>query len=282
MESNADVYKAFGVNSDIVAGTDEYDEAMIKIASDVRIRDGNDTFSVEQEEPEVETVEENTAEEQSQSEEPKETEELPELQTEGNNIEEVSKALTENQLGFEELVQNALGTGKINETELGGIIGEYEKEGKLSEASYAKLQEAGYSKSFVQSYIRGQEALAKEYVNDLHSLVGGPENFEKYTKYLEETSPSTFEALEKAVENCDINTIKGIMDMTRTSLNQRFGKQQQRTITNKTVQQASYSKQPEKFASQTEMIKAISDPRYSKDADYRRQVELKIYNSKFF
>ena len=284
MESNADVYASFGVQSDIVAGTEEYDNAMIKIAQGTSVRDGDDTFSVEAEEDTVDNEEvqtEDTVEEDTAEEQVKEEEVLPELQAE-SNIEETSKSLLENQTGFEDLVQNALNTGKINEVELGGIIAEYEQEGKLSEGSYSKLAEAGYSKSFVQQYIRGQEALAKEYVNDLHSLVGGRENFEKYTEYLETHSPSTFEALSKAVENCDVHTIKGIMDMTRNAINQRFGKQQQRTVTNKTIQKPAHSKPAEVFGSREEMMKAISDPRYSKDAAYRKQVEVKIYNSKFF
>ena len=299
-ESNADVYASFGVNSAVVGGSTPTDHEQAMLELDVAARDGddsielarnddpygsNDPFGEEDEdrteiriptdgEPEesVEDIDYSEGDEEG-SEEFVPVGDIPE------ELNEASSQLEEHEAGFEEMVNQAAERGLSEET-IVRIQQEYGEDG-LSEESYEELAKAGYSKSFVDSYIRGQEALVEQYVQSVMEYAGGEAQFQAIYSHLEVSNPDAAESLVNALENRDLSTVKAIVNLAGASRAKTFGKPAARSIAKRAVPAAPVRTKQSGFESQAEMIAAMSDPRYRHDSKFRAEVERKMMYSNF-
>lgn len=312
-ESNADVYASFGVNSAVLTGStpEEHQENML--ALDVAARDGDDAIELNTNsddpygsdvdpfgEPEEDRMqvrisadgsdpeEESTEEEQqgdgeSQLEEVTDDGEPEEFKPIGEtpaDINEASQQLEEHEAGFNDMVATAIERG-LSQDAVTRIQQEYQNEDRLSDESYKELAEAGYSKAFVDAYIRGQEALVNQYVEKVMDFVGGRERFQQVYTHMQTNNPEGAEALIKAFESRDVATMKTILNLAGQSRDKTFGKKAERSIAKRATPAKPVARKAEGFESQAEMIKAMSDPRYRTDSKYRREVEQKVIDSKF-
>ena len=285
-----DIYAEFGVNNAVIAGStpEEHEEAML--ALDVSARDGDDSITLdtqEEEEQAEESAEEEQAEEVEDSEEEADDEQADEASEESElkavgdipeELEATLKDMDANLNGLEELKAAAAERGLTPEV-MAAIESEYEA-GGISKASYEALAEAGYSKGFVDSYLRGQEAMAERYAASVIQMAGGQENFDNLVKHLEVNAGGS-ESLMNAIQNRDIGTVKMIINLAAGSRVKTFGKPAARTVTAKAKQAAPVSKAAVGFTSKAEMINAMSDKRYATDAKYRSVVEQKVAHSTF-
>ncbi|CAK6596939.1 head assembly [Klebsiella phage vB_Ko_K26PH128C1] len=314
-ESNADVYASFGVNSAVLTGStpEEHQENML--ALDVAARDGDDAIELntnnddpygsdvdpfgEQDEGRMQVRISADGSDETEGDEPdsEEQQDDPENQseevtTEGEDeefkpigetpadINEASQQLEEHEAGFNDMVATAIERG-LSQDAVTRIQQEYQNEDSLSEESYRELAEAGYSKAFVDAYIRGQEALVNQYVEKVMDFVGGRERFQQVYGHMKTNNPEGAEALIKAFESRDVATMKTILNLAGQSRDKTFGKKAERTITKRATPAKPAARKAEGFESQAEMIKAMSDPRYRTDSKYRREVEQKVIDSKF-
>lgn len=316
-ESNADVYASFGVNSAVMTGStpEEHQENML--ALDVAARDGDDAIelntnsddpygsdvdpfgepeegrmqvriSADGDDPEESTEGEEAGEEQQGDTEESQPEEVTEGEPEEfkpigetpADINEASQQLEEHEAGFNDMVATAIERG-LSQDAVTRIQQEYQNEDSLSDESYKELAEAGYSKAFVDAYIRGQEALVNQYVDKVMDFVGGRERFQQVYGHMQTNNPEGAEALIKAFESRDVATMKTILNLAGQSRDKTFGKKAERTITKRATPAKPVARKAEGFESQAEMIKAMSDPRYRSDSKYRREVEQKVIDSKF-
>ena len=316
-ESNADVYASFGVNSAVLTGStpEEHQENML--ALDVAARDGDDAIELNtnsddpygsdvdpfgepeegrmqvrisadgsDEEPtegEEGSEEEQLGDEESQPEEVTDEDEPEEFKPIGEtpaDINEASQQLEEHEAGFNDMVATAIERG-LSQDAVTRIQQEYQNEDSLSEESYRELAEAGYSKAFVDAYIRGQEALVNQYVEKVMDFVGGRERFQQVYGHMKTNNPEGAEALIKAFESRDVATMKTILNLAGQSRDKTFGKKAERSIAKRATPAKPVARKAEGFESQAEMIKAMSDPRYRTDSKYRREVEQKVIDSKF-
>ena len=279
------VYAEFGVSSNAITGSvedlNEHQQSMLE--KDVAVRDGDDaiTFKQLEAEQQEEATEEEEEEETGEEEEVEETEgqdqEFVELGETPKELTESVTALDENEAAFDDMVSAAVEAGKVAADDITAIKAEYAKDGKLSDASYAKLQEAGYTKRFVDSFVRGQEALAEQYAAGVVRYAGGAEQFNRILSHLEANDPSTREALEAAIVRKDIATTKALLNLAGKTLGKAVGVKPQRTITTQAKPVvAPKSPQTEAFSSKADMIKAMSDPRYLRDAKYTMEVRAKV------
>lgn len=314
-ESNADVYASFGVNSAVLTGStpEEHQENML--ALDVAARDGDDAIELntnsddpygsdvdqfgEQDEGRMQVRisadgSDDTEGDEPDSEEQQDDQEnqSEEVTTEGEDeefkpigetpadINEASQQLEEHEAGFNDMVATAIERG-LSQDAVTRIQQEYQNEDSLSEESYRELAEAGYSKAFVDAYIRGQEALVNQYVEKVMDFVGGRERFQQVYGHMKTNNPEGAEALIKAFESRDVATMKTILNLAGQSRDKTFGKKAERSIAKRATPAKPVARKAEGFESQTEMIKAMSDPRYRTDSKYRREVEQKVIDSKF-
>lgn len=297
-ESNADVYASFGVNSAVVGGSTPTDHEQAMLELDVAARDGDDAIElVSNDDPYgnpdpfgEEGEEDRTEIRISTDGEPEESVEEIDYSEEGSEefepvgdvpdeLNEASSQLEEHEAGFEEMVTQAAERGLSEET-IVRIQQEYGEDG-LSEESYEELAKAGYSKSFVDSYIRGQEALVEQYVQSVMEYAGGEAQFQAIYNHLEVSNPDAAESLISALENRDLATVKAIVNLAGASRAKTFGKPAARSISKRAVPAAPVRTKQSGFESQAEMIAAMSDPRYRHDSKFRAEVERKMMYSQF-
>lgn len=199
-----------------------------------------------------------------------------------STIDEVAKTLVEAETGQKELIQEAIEKG-LDPALMAVMEDEISKSGKLSAASYEALAKVGYSKTFVDAFIAGQEAVAQKFVNAIHGFAGGAENYTKLTTFIGANHPELADAFNAAIERSDVTTIKAILSTGKELHKKTFGKAPARNVANMAKPAAVAETKPEVkgFESRAEMVKAMSDPRYAKDAKYRREVELRVFASSF-
>lgn len=280
------VYAEFGVSPDAITGSvedlNEHQQAMLE--KDVAVRDGDDAITFKQLEAEQEVEEEEVDEAEVETEDGEEEEETqgldPEFTELGDtpaDLTEAVEALSDNEAAFDDMVASAVEAGKVTADEITQIKAEYAADGKLSEASYNKLAEAGYTKRFIDSFIRGQEAMAEQYAAGVVRYAGGAEQFNRILSHLESTDKSTKEALESAILRKDLVTTKAILNLAGRTLGKARGVAPTRSITHQGKPAVAAPKvETEGFASKADMIKAMSDSRYLRDAKYTMEVRAKV------
>lgn len=196
------------------------------------------------------------------------------------SLEEASQVLAEASAGHKEIIAEAMEKGMTAE-QMQGFQAEYDKSGKLSEKSYEALAELGYTKSFVNSFMAGQQSVADNFVRELVNYCGGEANFDKLTAFIGANQPETAAAFNAAVERNDVTTIKALLENSKAAMRQSFGSKPKRNLAAaaKPRNSAPAPKAVEGFASRAEMVKAMGDVRYERDAAYRREVELRVFAS---
>ena len=302
-ESNADVYASFGVSSAVMSGSNQEEHEQNMLALDVAARDGDDAILLHDDEPQevdlygnpdkfaveddgfvqVRIGEEGSTEDDFESDAGDGTEgqaeEFAPLGDVPAELTETTEQLSQHAEGFQEIVNQAFERGVSKEAIL-RIQAEYEGDG-ISEQSYKELAEAGYSKAFVDSYIKGQEALVDAYVNQVVAFAGGQERFSALHAHLQSNNPDAAASLENALENRDVGTLKAIINLASQSFNSKFGKPAARSVTKRATPAKPVVAQRKGFESRDAMIKAMSDSRYRHDSNYRRQVEQMVIDSTF-
>lgn len=308
-ESNADVYASFGVSPGAVTSSNVEDHEQAMLALDVAARDGDDAivlvdnddpygnddkFATEVDEsfvqvrissdgddtaPDLDIT--NNGSEVTDGDDVITTdgEDFAQLGDAPDELTSSSNELGAHETGFQEMVDQA-GERGLSEETIERIQAEYQGDG-ISEQSFEELAKAGYSKSFVESYIRGQEALVTRYVDEVKAYAGGAEKFDAVLQHLETTNSEAAESLMEALEARNLGSVKAILNLAAASYNAKFGKKSTRTMTTKASPTPEVKQKVEGFESQAEMIKAMSDPRYRTDSKYRREVEQKVMRSEF-
>ncbi len=309
-ESNADVYASFGVNSAVLTGSTPTEHEQNMLSLDVAARDGDDAI-VLSEEPAVQNddpyaagvdpfaegeddegrmqvrisedgneLEFDTGSDNAEEVTEGEPEEFTPLGETPEELTQITEQLGQHEDGFQSMVEQAVERGLPAES-VERIYEEYEGDKGISDKSYAELEAAGYSRSFVDAYISGQEALVDQYVNQVVAFAGGQERFSAIHTHLETTNPAAAESLETAMANRDLATVKAIINLAGESYTKKFGKPAARSVTKRATPVKPVVKHKEGFATQAEMIKAMSDPRYRSDSAYRQAVEQKVIDSSF-
>lgn len=300
-ESNADVYASLGVNSAVLSGGTVSEHEQNMLALDVAARDGDDAINLVEEgaterdiydttdpfgqEDDEDRIQVRIGEDGEPSE-PEATEEVIEGDEEFTPLSDVPEDLSaaSAQLGeYEEGLQSMIDTAAERGLSAEAIVRmqeEYADEG-ISEKSYQELEAVGYSRQFVDSYIRGQEALVDSYVAGVKEYAGGADKFDALMTHLETANPEAAESLMNAIEQRDLGTVKAIINLAGESRAKQFGRKPTRSVTQRAIPAKAQAPKVEGFENRAEMVKAMSDSRYRTDAKYRAEVERKVWASNF-
>lgn len=291
-----DIYAEFGVtNATMSTSQEEHEQNML--ALDVDTRDGDDQISLSApEEEREEEQEEESEEEESEEEQEEESEEESEddgSEEEGEESQEFKalgepdaelKAATaqinEYSEGFESLKNQAIERG-LDAAIAADIVAQVDAGEALTEAQLVALETAGYSRQFVNSYIKGQEAITQSYADSIIKYAGGKEQFDSIMTHLKATDPSAEDALYGAIERQDLALIRTMINLGMAGRTKKFGTAPARNLARKAPASAPKAARTkvEGFASKTEMTKAMSDPRYGRDTAYTQNVEQKVWVS---
>ncbi|MFW3388684.1 UNVERIFIED_CONTAM: hypothetical protein RF648_22135, partial [Kocuria sp. CPCC 205274] len=84
----------------------------------------------------------------------------------------------------------------------------------------------------------------------------------------------------RAIANRDLESAQAIIDLAGTIRKKTYGQPAQRTVTARAVPvNATPMVRPEGFASKQEMIAAMNDSKYGRDAAYTQEVQRKVHHS---
>lgn len=197
---------------------------------------------------------------------PEEKQEEPEKDPNADPVIEATKAQLETAPTIEkELTDKGVDFKAIEQTVLDA--------GEPSAEQYEALEKAGYPKNMVDAYLRGLKADAEAYQSKVLGIAGGQKEYQELTAAIAAKGPKYVEAYNKAVNAGDITVVEVMLNDAKTSLIDKRGVVPAKNVLGN-VSTGPKNTQP--FANQAEMIAAINDPKYRKDAAYRAQVEARM------
>jgi hypothetical protein len=223
-----------------------------------------------------------------------ETEERPDwLPEKFKSAEEMAKAYSalESKLGQpkqqEETTEEVEVTGNESASDVAQLLDdkgldfdvfqqEYAENGGLSEDAYQALQEAGFPRSMVDSWVAGQDALAAQMTAQMYEVAGGGEQYAQMVQWAADNLPDNeVNAYNATMESGDPNMIR----LAVQGLNARYRSEAEPTLMQGGTGAVSSGG---KFESTAELTAAMSDPRYAKDPAYRQSVADKLAKSSLF
>lgn len=153
---------------------------------------------------------------------------------------------------------------------------EYAENGGLSEDAYQALQEAGFPRSMVDSWVAGQDALAAQMTSEMYDVAGGGEQYAQMVQWAADSLPeSEVAAYNATMESGDPNMIR----LAVQGLNARYRSEAEPTLMQGGTGAVSSGG---RFESTAELTAAMGDPRYAKDPAYRQSIADKLAKSSLF
>lgn len=152
---------------------------------------------------------------------------------------------------------------------------EFAKDGKLSDDTYAAYEKLGVTRDQINGYIEGEQAKAQLRQIEAFNAVGGEEQYKAMIGWARTAlTPAEIEAYDRDVLTSKdaavrTNAIKGLAARYAAE----NGKDGQ------LLGGTNHGAVGDHFKSKAEMVKAMSDPQYKKDAAYREQVAQKTANA---
>lgn len=152
---------------------------------------------------------------------------------------------------------------------------EYNELGGLSEDAYGALEEAGFSKQLVDTWIKGQEASNAEYQAAVFDTVGGQESYNQMIAWAADSlSPQEIAAYDRAVDSGDIDMVK----LAVSGLTQKY--QSAEGVDPSLIGgQTNDSTGGSTYDSWAQVTADMKDPRYESDPAYRQTVSSKLARS---
>jgi hypothetical protein len=152
---------------------------------------------------------------------------------------------------------------------------EYNAQGEVSADSYTKLEEAGFSKDLVDSYIKGQESLNANYEKAVYDTAGGQDAYGELIRWAgDNLQQGEIAAFDKAVSSGDVDMVK----MAVSGLQTKYQAAEGTDPTLLSLGQSSNSTGGV-FNSWAEVTAAMNDTRYESDVAYRQKVSAKLGRS---
>lgn len=184
------------------------------------------------------------------------------------------------QAGFQEGLQQQQTVAQDLQSkgiDFNALSAEFDQNGELSAQSLSSLEKAGYPKAMVDAYVQGMQAKADAFVASVKGLAGGEEGWNQIAQFAaqDEQLKAT---INRAVEVGDLGQLGLIIEGVQARIAAQYG------TANPTLMGGGAGTQstPAAFTSNEEMVKAMQDPRYQKDAQYTQEVYSKIKNSTLF
>lgn len=153
---------------------------------------------------------------------------------------------------------------------------EYNENGTLSAESYKMLEAKGYPKALVTAAIAGWQAKADAFANKVIENAGGKREYSRIQNFVFKQGKEAVAAFNEIIEKSDLNVVSSYIAGVKAQMVAKFG------TDNPTLAGSSGAGNAKGFADANEMVKAMSDPRYGKDAKYMKEVEAKVAKSTFF
>lgn len=153
-------------------------------------------------------------------------------------------------------------------------VKEYEATGELSEETVKALEEAGYPAEVVESFIEGRKAIEAKFTNAIYDSVGGEKEYQKIITWASNNlQKKSIDSFNRAIDNNNIDAIVLMLEGMKAKMVAKMG------TAKKSIHGGAkpHQSQPKGFTSKADIIKAMSDPRYGRDAKYTQEVEQMMW-----
>ena len=152
------------------------------------------------------------------------------------------------------------------------LVSEYMENGTLTDATYATLEAAGISRSLIDGFAEGLNATNQLFNNQVMQSVGGEKEFDIITSFVTSRGQNAVSAFNNIMEKGDLNTITDYLSGIKAQMQLTKGTANPSLLGGSTQVSSG-------FASMSELTKAMDDPRYAKDSQYRSEVTAKLAKS---
>jgi len=163
------------------------------------------------------------------------------------------------------------------------ISNRFMQDGGLNDEDYSKLQEGGFSRTLVDTYLEGLKStgnvveIATQQIEGIKESVGGDQNYEQMTAWALSNLPANeVDAFNQLTETGSAPAIKLAVQGLYSQYNNAMG------IEPDLVTGKAPTSGPNPFRSTAEVVAAMSDKRYGKDVTYTQSVQNKLANSDVF
>jgi len=163
------------------------------------------------------------------------------------------------------------------------ISNRFMQDGGLNDDDYSKLQEGGFSRTLVDTYLEGLKStgnvveIATQQIEGIKESVGGDQNYEQMTAWALSNLPANeVDAFNQLTETGSAPAIKLAVQGLYSQYNNAMG------IEPDLVTGKAPTSGPNPFRSTAEVVAAMSDKRYGKDVTYTQSVQNKLANSDVF
>lgn len=152
----------------------------------------------------------------------------------------------------------------------------YAEQGGFTDEDYQALSDKGFPKEVVSVYEAGLKSLVEARSNAASSAVGGTENLQQIQSWAGQSlSDAELNAFNQQLSAAQTPEAVGVIYEALAVRFRAAGGE------SSLVKGNSGGARSAGFANRSEMVAAMSDPRYGKDDAYTREVELKTSNASF-
>ena len=176
--------------------------------------------------------------------------------------------------------------GKLDEAgiDFGDMNTRWQKSGTLESEDYDQLAEAGFSRDMVDAYLSGLQykaaqdtALTTKEVTSIKASLGGEAEYNKMIEWAgSNLAPDEVEGFNQIINTQPMSAVK----MAISGLHARYTAAEGREP--KLIGGRAPKGNTDKFESTTQLVAAMSDPKYSTDPAYQRKVQEKLGRSSIF
>lgn len=168
------------------------------------------------------------------------------------------------------------GSKDVPVDQFAALVDEYDANGGLSEESYKSLEELGYTKDFVDEKIGYINYKREKEADAILQPYGGADEFKKVSAWAAENfSDDQLQNINMQLASGNKATQDAVLSSLFMGYKQSAGKvEAPKDVTLHTNQPQ--ATRTEGYATKSEYLKDAKDPRYEKDAGYRKQVEQKM------
>lgn len=261
MEDNSQVYDTPSLQQEAEANSIEIMESS---TDQIQYDDNEGVPPVETEGEEPSTNTEGNAEEGDESTADNKEEGEKDLQEE---VDKHSKAISS-------IKEDLKGKG----VDFNSAVKEYETKGSLSEETIEALNKAGYPPEVIEAFIEGHVAMEERFTKAIYESVGGEKEYRSIVNWASQNlTKKSIDAFNRAIDNNNINAITLMLEGMKAKMVAKMGTAKKSIHGGASAPNGS----PKGYNSKADVIKAMSDPRYGRDAGYTRMVEQQMWATNF-
>ena len=153
---------------------------------------------------------------------------------------------------------------------------EFSSKGELSSDSFAELEQMGYPKEMVETYIQGMKASSTADVDAVMEVAGGSDGYQELTDWAKSNMDTAELQLYNSMVETGTDNAKMAVEWLMSKREAAEG------VEPNLISGKAKAASKDEFRSTAEVVAAMKDSRYGSDPAYTKDVEQKLARSNVF